>query len=99
MPSIILIRIPLILLILSVEKYFELVSQVWAVLGKAIYAHYSFPANKQVLEKMFLAICLIFVKIVQLWHSERDLIKLVNCGKLEFISTVSFLSELSQKIN
>ena len=48
---------------------------------------------------MFLAICLIFVKIVQLWHSERDLIKLVNGGKLEFISTVSFLSELSQKIN
>ena len=31
-----------------------------------------------------------FVKIVQLWHSDRDPIKLVNCGKLEFISTVSF---------
>ena len=47
MPRIILIRILLILLILSVSEYFELLSQVKAVLGEAIYAHDSFPANKQ----------------------------------------------------
>ena len=56
-PSTILIRIPLIFLILLVYKYFELVPQVNAVLGKAIYAHDSFPADKWVLRKnSFLAI-------------------------------------------
>ena len=44
-PSTILIRIPLIFLILLVYKYFQLVSQVNAVLGKAIYAHDSIPAD------------------------------------------------------
>ena len=38
-PSILLIRIPLILVILSVLTYFELVSQVKTVLENAIYAH------------------------------------------------------------
>ena len=47
MPRIILIRILLMLLILSVSEYFELLSQVKAVLGEAIYAHDSFPAKKQ----------------------------------------------------
>ena len=45
MPSTILIRIPLIFLILLVYKYFELVSQVNAVLEKAIYAHDSISDN------------------------------------------------------
>ena len=38
-PSILLIRIPLILVILSVLTYFELVSQVKTVLENAVYAH------------------------------------------------------------
>ena len=46
-PSIIFIRIPLILVILSMSKYFELVSQESVVLGKAIQAPDSFPKNKR----------------------------------------------------
>ena len=76
-------------------NYFELVSQVEVVLGKAIYAHDSFPANKRVLRQK-----IVFSNLLELYTTTALRARLHQSGKLDFfLALLPFRIEPENKQN